>query len=82
MFSCFTLKSPISVNKSLREYCKKTQETSIKNIIERNKEKSTVFSSEDDDCSKDSFKFYGLIGFLSLTTLYLLFYKKFIPLKI
>lgn len=76
MFSSFLLKSPIVVNKSLQEYYKRCQDTSLKNIIERNQQKLEVISSDDDNCNKNNFKLYGLVGFLSLTTLYLLFYKK------
>lgn len=81
MLSSYLFKKPILVNKTLQDYCRKSTEESIKKIsekynLERNRPKINISLDAESNNSKPEFNFYGLLAFLSITTLTFFFYKR------
>jgi hypothetical protein len=81
MLSCYEPRIHQLINKNLHDYCRKTTEESIKKItdkynLERNKPKINNPLPENDDSGKPEFNFYGLLAFLSVSTIAFLIYKR------
>lgn len=70
----FSMKSPL-INKSLRDYCRKSTENSIRKLTEKyNLERNTTKLADEDENTQ--FNIYGFIAFLSMTTFAFVIYKK------
>lgn len=81
MLSFYMPKTPVVMNKALYDYCKKSTEESVKKIsekysLERNKPKINISLENGDENAKPEFNFYGLLTFLSVTTMAFFFYKR------
>jgi hypothetical protein len=81
MLSFYMPKTPVVMNQALYDYCKKSTEESVrkqseKYSLERNKPKITISPENSDGNDKPEFNFYGLLAFLSVTTMAFFFYKR------
>ena len=81
MLSFYMPKTQVVMNKALYDYCKNSTEESIKKItekysLERNKPKNIFSFKNGDGNAKSEFNLYGLLAFLSVTTIAFFFYKR------
>ena len=84
MLHCFFRQPyPITLNKSLSEYCRSSTNESIRKLTERyNSEKKTKIKLklndyyDDDDDDNPQFNYYGFFLFLSICTITLQIYKR------
>jgi hypothetical protein len=80
MFSCL-MKRPLYVNNSLKDYCSKSTNESIRKLtdkynLERNKQKLEILLDDDDRDEIPEFNFLNLLFFLSISSVTFYFYKK------
>ena len=82
MLNCFFRQPyPITLNKSLSEYCRSSTNESIRKLTERynsdkNKPKISLNFNDDDDNNNPKFNFYDFIFFLSVSTIVFFIYKR------
>ena len=65
----FSMKQPSHINKTLRDYCRKSTEESIGRIIDKyNLERNNlIIKNPLDDNNKPEFNLYGILIVLSIT---------------
>ncbi len=75
------MKRPLYVNNSLKDYCSKSTNESIRKLtdkynLERNKQKLEILLDDDDRDEIPEFNFLNLLFFLSISSVTFYFYKK------